>query len=436
MENTKVFVLALDGVPYTFLKEMMASGNMPNLTELLKSSIFKPMNSVIPPVSSSAWASFLTGKQPNEHGILSFTERDPFSMDWYTPNASNLKSDTILERLSAAGRKVFSMNVPVTFPPQPLNGISICGFLGTDIEQGTFPLHEGAFLKKNGYRIDADTELAKKDLTAFIKDLYAVLEKRIEMMWHYFEREEWDFFITHIMETDRLHHFTWEFMKNKDPFFLKIYQNFYSRLDELIGEMLNRIAKETHLLLLSDHGFTTLKQEVYLNRWLWENDYLRFTRPFPKSLHDIHHESRAYALYPGRVFINLKGREKYGSVTAGSDYETVLEKLRKDLLQLRSPQNNELIIENIYKQGEVYDLHKNYSSEINLNLADMYVFAAKGYDLKGQLWSSHLFSKTIFNGMHSFDDAFVISRGIDISESGLSIANLAANIYKVFNLRI
>lgn len=433
-KKKRTFILALDGVPFTFLKEMIASGQMPHMEKLVEKGIFKPLNSVVPPVSSCAWASFLTGKQPNEHGILSFTERDPFTMDWYTPNATNLKSKTLLEQLSEKGKRVFSMNVPVTYPPKSINGISICGFLGNDIEKGTYPEAEGKFLKERGYRIDANTELAKTDLAGFLRDLNEVLEKRIEMMWHYYAKEDWDLFMAHIMETDRLHHFTWEFAQNKDPLFLKIYEKFYSRLDALIKEIFERVNKESSLLLLSDHGFTTLKQEVYLNRWLWENDYLRFTKPIPSSLKDIHPSSKAYALYPGRIFINLKGREICGSVNPGQEFESFKEKLKRELYQIHSPLENEMIINNIKDAHEVYDLKKSYAQEINLYLADLYVFANNGYDLKGQLWSQSLFSKTIFNGMHSYENAFVITNGIDIGNSELSIADLINYVLKDYDL--
>ena len=114
--------------------------------------------------------------------------------------------------------------------------------------------------------------MAKSDLAAFIKDIKYVLEKRTELMWHYLAKDNWDLFIFHIMETDRLFHFTWEFFQNNDPLFINIYRDFFSGLDKIIGDVISSIGNSMHLLLLSDHGFTTLKQEVYLNRWLWEND--------------------------------------------------------------------------------------------------------------------------------------------------------------------
>jgi predicted AlkP superfamily phosphohydrolase/phosphomutase len=431
MHKNKIFILALDGVPYTFLKTQIQSGEMPHLARVVKNGTLREMNSVIPPVSSAAWASFLTGKNPDQHGILSFTERNPYTMDWFTPDAQHLKGENILQVLSKMGKKVFSMNVPVTYPPIQINGISICGFLGNDIEKGTYPLSEGKFLKEKGYRIDANTELAKTDLAAFITDLNQVLEKRIEILWHYFEKEQWDFFMVHIMETDRLHHFTWEFRVNNDPLFVNIYNKFYAKLDSLIGEIYTRIDVNSHFMLLSDHGFTTLKQEVYLNRWLWENDYLKFSKPFPESLHDIHPASKAYALYPGRIFINLKGREKNGSVNPGKEYENLRGKIKEHLAGLTCPKTKEKVMETINNVEDVYD-------PANIDpkyFADIFAFAKDGYELKGQLWNNTLFSKTYFNGMHSFDNAFMISSGFDLPEEKFTIADSATIIYNCLKIK-
>ena len=81
----RIFILALDGTPYTLLKKLIAGNRMPNLKRLVEEADFKQMDSVIPPVSSVAWASFMTGSQPREHGIYGFVERDPETMNWYVP---------------------------------------------------------------------------------------------------------------------------------------------------------------------------------------------------------------------------------------------------------------------------------------------------------------------------------------------------------------
>jgi len=186
------------------------------------------------------------------------------------------------------------MNVPVTYPPKKINGIMICGFLGADITKGTYPKEIGNQLLNDGYIIDVDTVKARDDLHGFMKELTQAYRKRIEAVLKYYKQERWDFFMAHIMETDRLHHFLWEYMENGDPYWTEQFYNIYRKIDELIGVLLDLIPQDSEFVVLSDHGFTTLKKEVYINKWLFDNNYLKYnsSKP-PASLHDIHANSRA-----------------------------------------------------------------------------------------------------------------------------------------------
>ncbi len=425
----RLFVLALDGVPCSHLQMWLNRGWMPRFAAWLEQNgvNVQAINSIVPPVSSSAWASFMTGKLPHEHGIYSFTERDPATMEWFTPQADKLKSATIFEHLSGHGKRVFVMNVPVTYPPKPLNGISICGFLHDDVRSGTWPPEAGDYLAAQGYRIDADTSLAKSDLKAFIADLKEVLEKRIETMRHFLRQEKWDLFMAHIMEPDRLQHFTFEYYEQGLPEAVALYRSFYGRLDRLIGEIVDALDDDVALMLLSDHGFGSLKQEVYLNRWLWEKGWLRFTRPVPQSLQDVHPRSIAYALYPGRVFINLQGREKSGSVTA-AQYTMWCDRIAAELKTLRDPQGR-AVVADVKRATDVYPgLLAGKPDIAHPDIADLFVMARPGYDLKGSLWHETLFDKSVFNGMHTFDNAFLAADTAITQEKLTAITDIAGHL--------
>ncbi len=420
MKKSRLFILALDGTPFTLLQQLFREGVMPNLKKLAEESVFKQMDSVQPPVSSSAWASFMTGKTPAQHGILGFVDRTPADMNWYVPNADHLRAKTIWQILSEQGKRVFVMNVPVTFPPKPINGISVCGFLGNDIRKGTWPPEIGTLLKARGYRIDADTEMAKTNLPAFMEHLFAVLEKRIETMRHFYAQERWDVFMTHIMETDRLHHFFWEYFEKGHVQYKTRFMDLYRRIDTEIGHILAESAGDTAFLFLSDHGFCTLRQAVYLNRWLGDNGYLFFNATLPADLHAIAAHTRAYSLYPGRIYINLKGREKEGSVQPGAAYEQLRSELTQGLKTILDPSGRP-VIKAVLHREEVYP---EASDEELLQLPDLIAIPHWGYDLKGDLWHASLFDKTVFNGMHTDDDAFVLAKDISIPEGRFSIDRL------------
>ena len=438
----RIFILALDGTPYTLLKRLIAENRMPNLKRLAENADFKQMDSVFPPVSSVAWTSFMTGSHPGKHGIYGFVERNPGTMKWFVPLSDSIRAKRIQTNLSEAGKRVFMMNVPMTYPPLPINGISICGFLGNDLTKGTYPAEIGTLLKARGYIIDANTEMAKSDLNAFYNHLLDVLEKRIETMWHFWQQENWDFFMTHIMETDRLHHFFWEFMEQDHPVWADKFYYFYELIDQFIGNIIKEIPNGMPLMLLSDHGFTTLKKEVYLNRWLLDEGYLKFLKPYPETLEDLHPESKAYSLYPGRIYINLKDREKNGSVKSGLEYEQIRQEIREKLMDLSDPEIQSKIIKEVYSGEDLYEyglgnlpiILKQVINHQQRTYPDLIAIPFEGYDLKGNLWRDNLFEKTIFNGMHTYDDAFILLRNGNLPEKRFAITDISSIIYKILNV--
>ena len=440
-----IFVLALDGTPFSLLSDLFDIGIMPNFKKLVNNQNFKQMNSVHPPISSVAWASFMTGKNPAGHNIYGFIEREPDTMEVFVPTSLNIKAKTIWEYLSGMHKRVFTINVPMTYPPKKINGIMICGFLGTDILKGTYPPNVGRQLLNNGYQIDVDTVKARTDLNGFIKELNYVLDKRIETIIDFFDQEHWDFFMAHIMATDRLHHFVWEYMEKKDRYWTEQFYSIYKKIDGFIGILLKKIHQNSEFIILSDHGFTTLKKEVYINKWLFDNNYLKFnSQQPPESLTDIHNDSKAYSLIPGRIYINLKGREKNGSVSPGLEYESIREELIVKLKQLKDPDTGENVIANVLTKEELYrsqsGISFNIDSTYNFNKDDPYYYAPdlmiinkKGYDFKGNLWMNKLMDKGPIVGTHTYDDAFLFIKNGKIIKEEISIVDVMPTIFDIFN---
>ena len=88
--------------------------------------------------------------------------------------------------------------------------------------------------------------------------------------------------------------------------------DYYRRVDGIIAKASAAFRKLTGgdegFYLMSDHGFTGIVQEVYLNAWLEREGYLSFANPSPKGLEDIAPGTTAFALDPNRIYLNLKGK--------------------------------------------------------------------------------------------------------------------------------
>lgn len=407
LTHRRVVVVGLDGVPFSFLRAQIEAGNLPTLARLAAEGELREAVSVHPPVSSVAWASFLTARNPGKHGIFGFIDRRPLTFDLYIPTASDLKAQTIWEILSRQGRRICSINVPLTYPPQPVNGIIVGDFLAPSLEGATYPADLAPKLAAEGYMLDADPLLAHEDLDGFVDELFRVLAARVSAALKLLRSELWDVFMVHIMETDRINHFLWRHFDERHPTYRQRFLDFYRAVDSAVGQIAQAAGDDAVLLVLSDHGFCTARKAIFLNSWLaeigWQGLDARSSRP---SLSDLTAESRAYCLDPSRLYLRVAGREPGGFIQLGADYEKTREALADALLSLRDPDNGTPVVRAVYRREELY-------RGVCFDMApDLVAEGNEGYDLRGRFGMPKVFDPNQpQTGTHQFRDAFWLLRG-------------------------
>lgn len=418
----RVFVLSLDGVPCSFLQKWFSENRMPHFARFAQDYGMQCMDSVYPTVSSVAWTTYATGMNPAQHGIFGFADRiaNPFEMT--IPTARNRKAPTLWHVLSKQKKRVVVINVPLTYPPEGVNGILISGFLCTDINDSSYPGAISSKLKAMGYVIDVDAWLARESKKEFMEKLHEAMERRFEVAFDIMMHEKWDYFHLHIMETDRLFHFFWEDVQEEGAFSGEIH-TFFIKLDNHINTLLQKLSQDDVLVILSDHGFCSVKADVQVNLWLEQEGLLKFDDNKEKKLVNYKRESRCYSMTPGRIYVNLKGREEKGSVKK-EDYEKVREDLKIRLQQMKDPQSGEKTIDKVFFREDIY------SGTYLREAADIIAHPRNGYDLKARVEGGKIFDRTVINGMHTYDDAFISARNMDIT-SVKSIQDVAPMIRKV-----
>ena len=407
---------------------MMTDGTMPNFARLLREGSLARMRSSHPDVSGVAWSSFMTGTNPGKHGIFGFIDRRPYSYQTYIPTAQNLQCETLWDMLSRHGRLVCAIGVPMSYPPKPVNGVLVGCFLSPSVEKAAYPPTLGQELKEMGYRVDTDPWAARESLERFLEDYRDTLARRVEAIFRLLHREEWDFFMAHIIETDRLHHFLWGQYAEQDPQYCSAFLDCYRQIDDFLGQVASEADGDHELIILSDHGSCAIRQEVYLNHWLAERGYLRFRRQPPESLEDIDADSVAYGLDPGRVYINLRGREPEGRVAPGVEYERLREELAQGLSDLRDPDTGEPMVARVHRREDIY------FGPASPGAPDLLVQTRDGYDVKGSLHHPTLTGRSPLTGMHTFDDAMLYLRGARQLRDGSSIVDVMPTILRLMDV--
>jgi predicted AlkP superfamily phosphohydrolase/phosphomutase len=421
-KDGRAVVLGIDGVPFTLIKELVAQGRLPRIAGLIAKGTLAQMQSTLPCVSSVAWTSFRTGVNPGHHGVTGFTDRKPGSYKVYFPTTSALPLPTFEEHADRMGKKVLVIGMPLNYPPVKLkNGISVGCFLSPSLEKAIHPPEILDQLKEISYRIDVDARLAPVDPAGFVEDVFRTTHGYRDLLFKLWEREKWDLIMVHLMSTDRLHHFMWDQFEDSSAPHHGDFLRLYSLIDEIVGDVAARLDDDTMLMMLSDHGFCTIKWEVNTNVWLQQEGFLKFQGRQPRSLEEIDGRSEAYSLIPGRFYVNLKGREPRGSVAPGKQYDQVRCRLADRLLSLKDPNSGESVVERVEFRENLY------GPGVAGVAPDVIAVARYGYDLKDRISATELFSHSHIKGMHTYDDAFLyVNRDLPIS--GLKIWE-AAEIY-------
>jgi predicted AlkP superfamily phosphohydrolase/phosphomutase len=146
----RLVVLGFDGVDPRWLERWAEAGKLPNLAKLMRAGRqYSKLASTNPPQSPVAWTTFATGTPPGDHGIFDFIGRRvntaatglpvmPFqgtsSFEVQAsgpPVARNLRSgEPFWKTLADDGVRTVALNVPYSFPPDPMRAGRMLSGLG------------------------------------------------------------------------------------------------------------------------------------------------------------------------------------------------------------------------------------------------------------------------------------------------------------------
>jgi predicted AlkP superfamily phosphohydrolase/phosphomutase len=300
---SRLLVIGLDGATFDLITPWVRERKLPHLANLLTNSIHGELKSTIPPMSPPAWTSFMTGKNPGKHGIFDFTARKPNSYEVEFVNARWRKAETIWKIMSDAGKRVCIIAVPMTYPPEKVNGIMISGIDTPGVTVGrldstaVYPsqLHREIQENIGEYVVAANYAAFKNNqCDEMVAAALQTIERKMEAAIYLFRKELWDCFMITIGETDAIAHRLWKVHDKNSPLcdddlfqyrgvdpILRIYQG----VDDYIGKLCSMVDDDTTILILSDHGHGgNASKVIYLNRWLEHQNLLTFRTPANTSL--------------------------------------------------------------------------------------------------------------------------------------------------------
>jgi len=278
----KTIVIGLDGATFTLLAPLLEKGKMPFLQSLKEKGCHAELRSTVPPLTSPAWVSFSTGKNPGKLGVFGWSCIDAA----FKRTASITKNQAekgIWDFLGEHGLKSIVYSMPVHFPPRRINGIFISGPPALPFEEDAFyPVEIKQELEQNvpGFRVEIKHHSDKDEL---YKNACELLEIKRKACSYLLQKYEWDFFFLHLFRFDSLMHAYWSdldethsgFDTEKSPHYREMFEDYCTKADAVIKELCS-LADQPNIIIMSDHGFGKVEKWFYPNEWLRKEGLLDY----------------------------------------------------------------------------------------------------------------------------------------------------------------
>lgn len=411
--KNRVLAIGLDGGTFYLLKKWIDAGDLPNLAKLVREGVHGDLISTIPPITAAAWTSFVTGKNPGKHGLVDFIfpEKDGYGV--HVANSRLRKSKTIWDTLARYDRRACIIGMPMTYPPEEINGCMITGFMTPGIHSDcTYPPElKRELLDAVGpfpFAPSEENRFGRVDI--FLKDMEICAEARTQTALYLMQKEPWDLFSIVYSTPDMVQHELWPLLDEHDPRHKPeeatrwggAVLHYYQKIDELVGKLVEGFGDDALVLIMSDHGFGPCLYYFHANNWLYQLGLLHFKKTLLSlvkfalwklgftplnvlkilqamglgrlrqnvksgkgygllsrvflSLADVDwSKTRAFASGSyNKMYINTRDVRPLGCVWPGDEYDNLREFIVRQASDLHNPLTGDAVFQNAYKREDIY----------------------------------------------------------------------------------
>ena len=200
---------------------------------------------------------------------------------------------------------------------------------------------------------------------SFLEMAYQIQDENLAQFHYELGRFKGGLLFCYFGITDLIQHMFWRYTDphhpntatSPDPQIQNAIPQVYKHMDGVLGKILEKLDPDTHLLVLSDHGFGSFRRAVHINSWLRDNGYLVLTNGDNEGKELFKNvdwsQTRAYSLGFGGIYFNRFGREEYGIVYPGAETDILKREMEPKLLDWRDEDGTKMI-HALYEGKELY----------------------------------------------------------------------------------
>jgi len=319
----------------------------------------------------------------------------------------------------------------------------------------------------------------------FLEDIEATMDWRRKLTQAALGRDDWRLLFSVYSTPDRVQHMMYRFADPEHPgydaalaeqsvsFFgeptrlADTIPAIYRQMDRRVGEAMEAMQPEDVLVLVSDHGFTSFRRQVFVNNLLHQAGYLKLKEGvqvgdgnLPLAFVDWS-RTQAYSLGLGMVFLNLKGREPAGIVEV-AEARALLERIQADLLRLEDtgPEDHPFaaVRHPVESAAVLWDLYPGEWQGLDYPCADLMVglgefyrvawsgvtggMALESVEGKVRPASAYRDNTNAWSGDHASNDPklvtgiFFCSRKLDLPAEGVSVMHVAPTVLRLLGVEM
>ena len=382
----RLIVLGWDSATFDVIDPLLDAGRLPVLKSVIERGWRAPLRSTWPPMTDCAWTSAVTGRDAGGHGIIGSWYRAPGAYECRYFSSRDRRAPALWELTDGVRHLVW--NVPMTFPPQPIEGAIVAGYGSPPGAAFTEPADLQRRLAEKWPLDDLLDRAPHGSLENFLSDLERGLHAQAEALPWAIRETGADAVFAVWPHVDRAQHFFWRF-RDSDHLLAGAIDFVYEAMDRATGAILDAFP-DSDVMIVSDHGAGPLLGDVNVGAWLagrgdaayaashrsgllssvaWAlpAPVRRFGRrvapgvarkamssrlagqlaPFDWT------RTRAFFGVHSDLWLNLEGREPNGIVKR-EEADGVLTELSEGLRALVDPTTGERVVADVYRRDEAF----------------------------------------------------------------------------------
>lgn len=390
----KTLMLGLDGATFSILDPLMAAGLMPFLKQFIEKGVRAGLTSTTPPITPPAWTTIMTGRSPAHHGILDFFRPEsPGSHFLRFVSTKQIKCETIWEYLTRHEKSSINLNFPVMSPPLAIKGYSVPGFVTwRHLRRACHPAGLMDTLKAiPGF----DLKIIAHDfgLEEKVMQGCSFADSEDWIKYHTYKDEQWALVLSNLNamdaydlgaivldSPDRLQHVYYRLLDpaclpaqmSEEERKIKItLENHFRALDGIMARLVAAAGPEANTFIVSDHGFGPSEECFYLDSYLAQLGYLKWSERAVAdqgSSGDVSMDAvrnhghivdwdhtTAYVTTPSSngITINVRGRNSEHGIEP-EFYDAFVATLKRQLFDLRHPKTGKPVVAEIRTREEAF----------------------------------------------------------------------------------